>query len=76
MNVANTAMTPTIAKPSAADRNSTCSSTVPPTVKPPRMRGSVTLGSVHSTCPVPCVVATVSSTRSTANVIPTVTSTG
>ena len=76
LNAPNTPITPTMAKPSASDCSITCSSTVPPTVKPPSSCGSPKCGVVNSTSPTPCVVATVSSMRTTAKNAPTASRSG
>ena len=44
LNAPNTPITPTMAKPSASDCSITCSSTVPPTVKPPSSCGQPEVG--------------------------------
>ena len=76
LNAPNTAITPTMAKPSANDCNTTGSSIGPPTVNPPNSCGRVNCGVVNSTSPTPCVVTAVSSMRTTAKNTPTPTSNG
>ncbi len=69
-------MIPTMAKPSASDWSMIGSSTEPPTVNPPSNCGRPKWGVVKRTSPTPCVVATVSSMRTTAKSAPTASRSG